>query len=339
MTAPSNRGSRASNRRVAIRVPNWLGDAVMALPAIQGIVRGVEAEGGGAVLVLRPGLEAVFDGMSLVVAPRGREIEAVRSARVDRILLLAHSFSTAWAAWRAGVPERWGEGRHLRSSLLSRVIPRARGFLHQVDEYARIANEAGYGSAQGAPRLPEQVAPDRSLLGEGPYIVLAPGARYGAAKRWPGFTALARHLAGRGERVVILGAAGEGFSGAPDGDGRGEEAGRILDLAGRTSLAEAIRIVAHSRGVVANDSGLAHVAAATGRRVVVVFGPTDPERTAPRAALGGHVENVQGVAECAPCLLRTCPIDHRCLAGLGVGRVVEALDAALDAAPADRHRS
>lgn len=329
MSGVAGPGSRAGARRVAIRVPNWLGDVVMALPAIQGIVRGVEAEGGSAVLVLRPGLEAAGEGMAVAVAPRGREVEAIRGARADRILLLAHSFSTAWAAWRAGVPERWGEGRHLRSPLLTRVIPRAPGFLHQVDEYARIAGEAGYAAAGGVPRLPAQAEPDRAVLGEGPYVVLAPGARYGAAKRWPGFAELAHHLAARGERVVILGAAGEGFSGRSEGSGPGAGTGRIVDLAGRTSLAEAIRIVAHARGVVSNDSGLAHVAAATGRRVVVVFGPTDPRRTVPRAAPGGRVVEVRGAAECAPCLLRTCPIDHRCMAGLGVGSVTAALDAAL----------
>ncbi len=311
---------------VAVRVPNWLGDAVMALPAIRGVERGAAEHGDEVVLIARTPLAPVFAGSRCVAVDRRTETDSLRSLGPSRILLLTHSFSTAWAAWRAGIRERWGEARHLRGPLLTRILPAADHVLHQVDEYARIAQEAGYAVSPEAPRLEPRARARRADLPAGPYTVLAPGARYGAAKRWPRFAELARALADAGRDVVVLGARGEGMRGddTTPGTSAASTPRSIHDLTGRTTLEEALAIVAHADAVVSNDSGLAHAAAALGRRTVVVFGPTEPERTAPRAG-AGIVTIIRGRAECAPCLLRTCPIDHRCLGDVPISAALSAL--------------
>jgi heptosyltransferase II len=148
---------------------------------------------------------------------------------------------------------------------------------------------------------------------DGEYVVLAPGAKYGSAKRWTGFGPLAATLANSGRRVVVLGAPGEEVRDAPAHT-------LIESRVGRTTMEDAIAIVGGAAAVIANDSGLAHVARALSRRTVIIFGPTEPERTAPEGAA-----IIVGEAECAPCLLRTCPIDHRCMRSVTVERVLERL--------------
>jgi heptosyltransferase-2 len=290
--------------KVALRAPNWLGDAVMALPAI----RAVAASGDEPVILALPSVAAVFSEWPVIPVRRGLDVAPVRSSAAPRIILFTHSVPTALAARLAGIPERIGYQRIFGNLLLTRSWPRPRG-LHQIDEYSRLVEAAGYGPCEERPRL----SPPGPSSIDGDYLVLAPGARYGSAKRWPGFAALARALAGRGERVVLLGAAGEAGKDLPRSE-------RVVDLSGRTSLIEALAITAGARAVVSNDSGLAHAARAYGRPTVVLFGPTDPTRTAARGAAVVAAE-----ADCAPCHLRLCPIDHRCMTAITVERILEAL--------------
>lgn len=144
-------------------------------------------------------------------------------------------------------------------------------------------------------------------------IVLAPGARYGAAKRWGGFGELARELVQSGWEVHVVGGKNE----AP----RTAE-GDFQDWTGRTSLTELAGILASADLVVGNDSGIVHLAAAFGRPVVTLFGPTDESRT---AADGAVVVRASGV-DCAPCHLRVCPIDHRCMKRISVEHVMRAIE-------------
>ncbi len=288
--------------RTIIRVPNWLGDAVMALPAIESV-----SARDSVVIAARPSVADLFPAGSVKVLPRGGDVAVLKSIDADRIILLTHSFSSAFHAWRSGIPERIGEARHFRSRFLTRVAPSPRKPVHQIDEYLQLVFSAGYKPVPREPVLPPR-APSPFAY---PYIALCPGAMYGSAKCWPGFAELASALAEAGKRVVVLGTKGEsGFRGAP-------RAG-VENLIGRTSLKEALDIIAHASVVVSNDSGMAHAARALGRRTVVIFGPTEPERTAPDGA-----DVIVGEAECAPCLLRTCPIDHRCMRNVTIGDVLE----------------
>lgn len=290
--------------KTILRAPNWLGDAVMALPALEAI-----AARGDIVIVARPAVADLYEAFATAIVPRGSEAAVLREQRADRIVLFTHSFSSAFHAWRAGIPERIGYARHFRGFLLTRTVPQAHGCVHQIDEYGAIAAAVGCTVASREPELPPRASSPVSP----PYVALCPGAMYGSAKCWPRFAELAKQLAAQGRRVVVLGSKGESGFGATAVDG-------VENMIGRTTLAQALDIIAHADAVVSNDSGMAHAARALGRRTIVLFGPTEPERTAP---VGADV--IVGEAECAPCLLRTCPIDHRCLRGVTVARVLERL--------------
>lgn len=298
---------------LAVRMPNPLGDAIMALPALERLARAVD---GDVAVITRPGNTALYGGYRVLEA-RGRfETDAVRAAGARRLLLFTNTFSTALAGRLARVPERAGYAMHARSFLLTRAVACPRERLHQVDWYLHLARESGWATEGGdTPRL----SADRARPSPRAYVVLSPGAGYGAAKRWTGFEALARALVGQGRDVVVLGARGEGLKAVLDPE-------RCTDLAGRTTLSEALDWIAGAAAVVTNDSGLAHAAAALARPAVVVFGSTDARYTAPRSA-GATVAVVARPARCAPCHLRVCPIDHRCMTGVTVADVLERLPA------------
>jgi heptosyltransferase-2 len=166
------------------------------------------------------------------------------------------------------------------------------------------------------------VDPDAIVIG------FAPGAAYGQAKQWPPdrvAAVAARLVREHGATCVLVGAAHDGRAAraieswlrvnAPDA------AGRVIDLIGRTSLAALAGVVARCDVFVSNDSGAMHLAAALGRPVVAIFGPTDERATRP---LGAH-DLISEAVFCRPCLLRDCPIDHRCMKRITVDRIVAAV--------------
>jgi heptosyltransferase-2 len=168
----------------------------------------------------------------------------------------------------------------------------------------------------------EWAARGRALLGDdGPWIGVNPGAFYGTAKRWPPerFAAAADLVARRaGAKVAIVGGPAE----RPLGEAiaaRLRAPARLLS--GETTLGGLVGVLRRLRLLLTNDSGPMHLAAALGTPLVAVFGPTDWTETAP---LGGRSVLVREEVECSPCLLRECPIDHRCMTRVGVDRVVEA---------------
>jgi heptosyltransferase-2 len=279
---------------------------------------------------------------------------ALAAGRFDLGILLTNSFGSALALKRAGVPERWGVRRDLRGLLLTRgVKPEPAGDRstpepapfppgHHAGYYLDILRALGIDPVPGpySITVPATSLSDarRRLESSGrrpdtPLVGLAPGAAYGQAKRWPPEHAAdaVGMLAAQGVQTVLVGAAAD--RGTADAiatrfSARGVPAIPPIDLVGQTSLAELMGILAECRLVVSNDSGAMHVAAALGRPVVALFGPTDERRTAP---IGPHVIVKEDVW-CRPCLLRECPIDHRCLRSIGAGRVVEAVTAWLSPA-------
>jgi heptosyltransferase-2 len=163
---------------------------------------------------------------------------------------------------------------------------------------------------------------------------MAPGAAYGSAKRWPedSFAELARGLAGDGVCVAMVGSPADravtaGVArafharGASGGGNRRAAGGALLDLTGATDLATLAGVFTHCRALVTNDSGAMHLAAAVGTPVTAAFGPTDDRATRP----AGEAHTViVGEAWCRPCMLRECPIDHRCMRSIAAGRVAAA---------------
>jgi heptosyltransferase-2 len=325
--------------QLVIFAPNWLGDAVMALPAIAA-VRHARRDWRIAIAA-RPAVAPLFDlvpGVESLTLPRGARLDAGAPA-FDAALLLPNSFKSALIAWRAGVPERWGYRTDCRGRLLTRAVPRPPEALHQADYYRRLVHALGFDAASAGPPRLETPAPLRAAGaerlraagwdGRAPLAALAPGAAYGGAKKWPPrhFAQLAAGLARDGVAAVLIGSAADAPAGAELLAGLGATgAPPPLNLIGQTDLPALAGVLANCRALVTNDSGAMHFAAALGVRVVAMFGPTDERATRPLGE--GHAVLTHAVW-CRPCMLRECPLDHRCMRGIDVEDVLAAARAAL----------
>ena len=208
------------------------------------------------------------------------------------------------------------------------------GSAHQIHEYLHLAAALGANAEPLAPQLtvtPAEVAAAKKKFGlekiDGPIIGLNPGAEYGSAKRWPveKFIASAKEIQQRTNCTWLL------FGGKNDQPLTAQIESAIghrqsaANLAGQTSLRDLMSLLKLCRVLLTNDTGPMHVAAALGTPVVVPFGSTSPELTGP--GLPGDVRHqlLKSDAPCSPCFLRNCPIDFRCLNGISVERVVEAV--------------
>jgi heptosyltransferase-2 len=340
--------------RLVIRAPNWLGDAVLALPAMAA----VRAHWPGAdITVAAPaGIAALFREDTIARPNRvldlsGKHSEvtaALRSGGFDACLLFPNSFRAAWQARRAGIPHRWGYGTANRRWLLTRVSRKpARGEArHQADYYRSLVRGLDVPCDQDASDAFPLVRPTSSSAARADALLrqhgwkdgdailaMLPGAAYGQAKQWPAdrmAETAARLSRDRRLRCVLLGASHDTPAAraieswlrtqAP------EQAGRVIDLVGRTNLGALAGVLDRAAACLSNDSGGMHLAAALGRPVVAIFGPTDERATAP---LGNHTVLVEPVF-CRPCQLRDCPIDHRCMKRITVQRVLDAVTARLE---------
>jgi heptosyltransferase II len=321
-----------NGERIWVRLPNWLGDALMARPLLHGLRRarpGAEirvAGPRGIVELLHP--ERVFDsGAAWPADARGRAelLAGLRQWRAGAAIVTPPSFSSAWFAFRSGAPERVGFATEGRGLLLTRAVPRPpRGDVHLSEEYVSLGS--AFGIATHTPEdlvIPDQAKRELDVLLAGigvtgaPFVLCAPAAAYGPAKRWDAlrFAELASRLAKRGVRVLVCGTEAE------RGVCRGvaEAVGRAaVDLSGRTSLAVLAALAARASVVVCNDSGMSHLAAAVGAPTVALFGSTSSSWTAP---LGRRVRVIQHAPVCAPCFQRTCRIGYACLRAIEVSEV------------------
>jgi len=316
--------------RILVRAPNWLGDVVLALPALRDLRRNFPAA--RLTVLARPWVADLYRAVPEVEAIQesrghGRDVAALRGA-FDLALLLPNSFGSALPAWRAGIPERWGYATDGRGPLLTRSLPVPDDVRGRSQVYYYRSMLAGLGlHVSGAPdtslHCPEEWSRRAAemLGGDGPWLGLNPGAFYGTAKRWipERYAAVADLVARRsGSKVAILGGAAE--------RGLGEAIAGMMQtparvLSGETTLPELVGVISHLKALVTNDSGPMHVAAALGVPQVAVFGSTDWRETAP---VGGRTRLVREAVPCAPCRLRECPIDHRCMRRVSVDRVAEA---------------
>ncbi len=320
--------------RLVVRAPNWLGDVVMSLPAIAG-VRAAYPDAELTIAVPRP-FAPVFDqqtdaGLVEVIDPG-----ALAAGGFDTIILFTNSFGSAWAARRAGIGERWGYAGAGRRLLLTRAVPRP-GRVHQVEYYRSLVRGLGLPGGEEVPRIvPDTRTRDLAAslaesegLGDAPLVGFAPGAAYGHAKRWPPkyMADLIESLAaGSGHACVLFGAGSDQDAGREIESALGSRSlapGRLVNLIGRTDLRRLMGLMARCRVFVTNDSGSMHLAAALGTPVVAMFGPTDDRVTSPR---GASTRVLTAGVFCRPCMLRDCPIDHRCMKRITPDRALAAID-------------
>jgi len=308
--------------RILIRSPNWLGDAVMSAPAVRAIKAG---RPDAHVTILTPAKLADFwktmpevDGV-LAIEPGEGLFSVARkiSRRFDVAFVFPNSVRTGLEAWLAGIPRRIGYRRPWRGRMINAIItdPKPGPARHQVHHYLAMARYAG------AEITPDFVYPPVSQ-GERLYLGLAPGAEYGAAKRWmpESFAAVARRLREEaGVKWRIFGVEAD----RPIADLIATRLdGQCENLAGKTTLAELIERLRECRLLLTNDTGTMHLAAHLGVPLVAVFGSTEDELTGP---LGQGSRVVRHHVVCSPCFLRECPLDFRCMQLVTVEEVTEAV--------------
>jgi heptosyltransferase-2 len=305
---------------ILVRVPNWLGDCVMAQPALAAL-RAACPDAHLAVEA-RPGVAPVFRWMPEVdrihlcpdaggaanLGGRIRHARGLRRYGFGTGLLLTHSLSTAAMLSLSGIPRRVGSARRGRRWLLTDPVrfDEALATMHQVDQYLALCGPLGAVSPSGeaVPRLRPPAGDPTGEAGGG-YAVLAPASAYGPAKNWPPdhFARLAATLArGHGLKVFLTG--GPGDAALAETIAEKAAADGVASLAGATSLDGFLHLLAGAQLFVGNDSGASHCAAALGVPSVVIFGSTRPGRTRPR---GDRVRCLQDAFACTPCLRRVCP--------------------------------
>lgn len=326
--------------KIVIRATNWVGDAILALPALRQVRANFpEAE---IAIVARPYVADLYRDQAIceeLIAYdangehrgwRGRERLAseIRRKRFDVALLLQNAFDAAWLAWRAGVPERIGYARDGRGLLLTKAIaPPRDGEIpaHEKFYYLELLRRAGW--IEDLPdhalirlEVPEEAkrkaAEKLRKAGASPgatRVAIGAGASYGSAKCWPPerFAEWANWVqTGSQAEIILFGTAAEvSVSEAI----AAKMKRRPVDLTGETTIAELPALLSQCHLFLGNDSGAMHVAAAVGLPVVAVFGPTDPNGTAP---VTPRKSIVQEKPYCSPCFLRRCPTDHRCMKGV-----------------------
>ena len=286
------------DNRIDVLAPPWVAPVARRMPEVDEVI---EAD-------LRHG--------SLQLGDRWQIGRALAARGYDEAVVLPNTWKSALIPFFAGIPRRIGYAGEMRYGLLNTIFHARQEREPMATHYARLAGGPGTDpeTPLSQPRLVERENDTAGSFGiSGPYAVLCPGAEYGPAKRWPYFRDLAAKL---GAQVVLLGAASD----RAQADGIPGK-----NLVGRTTLDEAIDLIAGAAFVVSNDSGLMHVAAATGTRQVALFGSSSPEHTPPLSSLA---RIVWLKIECSPCYQRACPLGHfNCMNGLTVERVLAEIKA------------
>ncbi|HTA56724.1 MAG TPA: lipopolysaccharide heptosyltransferase II [Candidatus Baltobacteraceae bacterium] len=335
--------------KIMIRATNWVGDAIMALPTLRAIrQRHTDAH---ISIVARPYVADIYRDQQVCdelihYDPKGehrgwsgREKLAadLRARKFDVALLPQNAFDAAWLAWRAQIPQRIGYARDARSLLLTKAIPAPKpGEIppHEKFYYLELLRRAGWlDQLPDEPHITLRV-PDASrqraaqiLLeaGSRPHaarIAVGAGASYGSAKCWPPdrfAKALNGYLSHTDADVILFGTPSE----LPVSAAIAAELQRPpINLTGKTSIADLPALLSQCHLFLGNDSGAMHVAAAGGLPVVAIFGPTDPQGTAP---VTPRLTIVQQKPYCSPCFLRRCPTDHRCMTAITPAMVESAL--------------
>lgn len=335
--------------KILVRGTNWIGDAVMTIPALRELRRIFPRD--HITLHTRSWAEGIFRDADfiddfLTFDEKGSDFRTLfeqahrlRKGDYDLGVIFPNSYRSAAIAKLGRVSRRFGFAKEGRSLLLTDAVkvPRWKKGRHEIFYYLRLVREIenrmlGTGTVTDAnsdTRLSVSEArkaearerlKNAGIRSDQKIVAIGPGSANSRAKRWG-----AKNFAGLATRLV------EDFKAGVVMLGSGEEAEvaarvkncarvPIFDLTGETNLAEAVAILAAVDIFISNDMGLAHVSAAVGTPTIVIFGPTNPETTRP---MGLDVQIARNPVECAPCMLRDCPIDHRCMTGISTDRILE----------------
>jgi heptosyltransferase-2 len=337
---------RAAPERVLVRGVNWVGDAVMTLPALGAIRRALPDA--HIALLVKPSVAALFEGSPHVdeVIPYSERYDGVlgrlaltrdlRRRRFGRAILLQNAFDAALIAKLAGIPHRTGYDRDGRGFLLTERIAYSGEDrrMHHVEYFLELLRRSGIPAETVTPWLRlslEERLKARDALSSlrRPLIGLNPGAAYGNAKQWPPerFAGVARHVIEQmgGSAIVFGGAREEAIARKIMNRLRGPFGPQQLrSLAGRTTLRELACLIAECDALVSNDSGPMHIGYAVRTPLVAIFGSTDPALTGPPGAPGNAV--LKKIVDCSPCFERECRAQHlRCMDAISVEEVVSAL--------------
>lgn len=326
-------------KRVVVRGTNWVGDAVMTIPALRELRRVLPHA--HITLATRPWAEGLFADADflddlLTYERRPRDLRAVarqtrewQRRRFDLALLFQNAFEAALIARAARVPVRIGYATDGRSMLLTHALPLPdwRDHRHEVFYYLNLVAELErllYGASSVEEHEPQfalnisearktearEFLLSQGLRKEAKVVALCPGSTNSRAKRWP-----AERYAALADRFALETGANILLVGSPEElEVSREVSERMVNhpivLTGRTDLTQAVAVLSLADVLITNDTGPAHIAAALNRPTLVIFGPTDPRTTRP---FSPAAEIIRHPPECAPCMLRDCPIDHRCM--------------------------
>lgn len=325
-------------QKIIVRMPNWIGDLVMATPILQDLryafprshITALVQSPLADILEMDPHVNEIipfkrassywdhFQGNQVV--PR------IRGGKYDLGVLLTNSLSSAWWFWRGGVKQRLGFKGHGRSCLLSTKgsFPENRESQHLVLTYKHLLARMGIPPTSSSPKLYLSESEKQGALrlippGGSKLIGINPGAAYGSAKCWlpDRFTAVASDLLNHDPdiRIAFFGDQKTGkmvHSICAPLDGQ-----RVVNLCGKTSLRELMALIAQCDAFLTNDSGPMHIAAALHTPLLALFGSTSEVKTGPYR--WGDV--IHKHVDCSPCYRRTCPIDFRCMKRISIDEV------------------
>jgi heptosyltransferase-2 len=332
-------------KRIVVRTPTWVGDAIMSLPALNELRRIFPMA--QITLACYPGTADIFIDSDLaneiLVAERGtfsvlKNAREWRQRRFDLAVLFQNAFAAAVTAWLAGVQLRVGYDTDRRGSLLTTAIPPPvwKDQRHESFYYLNIVAElerALLGTSSVAETethfnltvSDERKEAARRMITQAgaragkPLAILCPGSVNSRAKRWPAerYAELADRLAESGMDVALIGSPAE-MDVSTEVSSRSRH--QPIVLTGKTTVSEAIAIISIADVLITNDTGPAHIGAAVGTPTLVIFGPTNPLTTYPLSPAAAIIRHPP---DCAPCMLRDCPIDHRCMTAIAVQEVFD----------------
>lgn len=339
-------------KRVVVRGTNWVGDSVMTVPALRALRRILPDA--HITLALRPSAKGIFSEADFIddvlVYDRRNAFSVIsqvrewRRRRFDLAVLFQNAFEAALIPFLAGVPLRLGYATESRQAMLTHPLPLPdwRSSKHEVFYYLYLVTALEQ-LLTGASTICE-TDPDISLAisesrkagaaellrsygvkDEKSVVAICPGSINSRAKRWPAerYAALADRLMDQQRQVVLIGSKDE--LGVTNEVTRRMRHRPVL-LTGKTTLDQITAVLGHVDLVVTNDTGPAHIAAALGCPTIVIFGPTNPLTTRP---FSFKAEIIRHPPDCAPCMLRDCPIDHRCMTAITVDEIFEHAHAVL----------
>ena len=343
----STRNSLEKAKNILVRGTNWIGDAVMTIPAVTAI-RNTFPEATISVLAkpwvaevyrLCPAVNEIIlfhdPGSHSGIQGKIRLAGELRTKRFDAAILLQNAIEAAVISFLAGIPIRAGYNSDARGFLLTHSVQRTKTIkeVHQINYYMEMVKSLGCRLAEKSVCL----QPDRDfasvsgdifrqhgikggIKGDRLLIGMAPGATYGPAKKWfpERFAAVADRLIDEFSAQVVLLGSGEDRKSAEQVEQKSRHP--LFNLSGHTNLKEAIAVMARCNLFISNDSGLMHVAGALDVPLVAIFGSTNPATTSP---VGNKSIVVRKNVPCSPCLKEVCPTDFRCMDMVSIDDVYE----------------